>query len=378
MTELQTINTAASEPVPERNRLVPIMGPKEPLPKLIDRASQTLARARTYGEVLEAREVARLAYDAAKSEARIQRARQAHAQILHDLTCLKVDSLAIQVRAEMRLAEEVDAAQARGELAKAGDNQHSEVVSCGNDLGLRRKEIHEARKLRAAEAANPGIVERALDDIVSRGEEPTRAALKREIVQKAAPRKVMNPRALWLWGRLKDFERDGVLAEDITDLLNEMTASMRADVRRLLPKVNAFLTEMEKAAGTTDAVAEPSAPAQTPAQRLFEVTNLYVRAAHDFGEGSSEFSDAELLAVHAQYSNGLVESALKAVQLALKDLQSRVSAAKKAKRDAEKARKETEKAAKAAERAAASALRAANPKVRKAAMAAAQHEGDAA
>lgn len=45
-------------------------------------------------------------------------------------------------RAEMRLAEEYDAAQERGEAATAGVNQHSEVVVSANDLGLTHKQVH--------------------------------------------------------------------------------------------------------------------------------------------------------------------------------------------------------------------------------------------
>ncbi len=55
----------------------------------------------------------------------------------------------------------------------------------GADLGLRRDQIHEARQFRDAEAADPGIVRRALDDRLERGEEPTRAALRKMVVDAA-------------------------------------------------------------------------------------------------------------------------------------------------------------------------------------------------
>jgi hypothetical protein len=51
----------------------------------------------------------------------------------------------------MRLAEEYDAAQERREVAKAGDNQHGQVLPSGKDLGLTHKDIHEARRMRDAE-----------------------------------------------------------------------------------------------------------------------------------------------------------------------------------------------------------------------------------
>ena len=74
----------------------------------------------------------------------------------------------------MRLAEEVDGAKERGEVAGHGGGRNfklanDKVETTASDLGVRYDEIHEARKLRAAEAADPGVVERALDAIVARG-----------------------------------------------------------------------------------------------------------------------------------------------------------------------------------------------------------------
>lgn len=94
---------------------------------------------------------------------------------------MQAHALAIRARAEMRLAEEYDAAQDRGEVAGVGGNRGNQFasVSDGNaatasDLGLARKDIHEARQFRDAEKAEPGLISRALDAMIERGEEPTR------------------------------------------------------------------------------------------------------------------------------------------------------------------------------------------------------------
>lgn len=70
------------------------------------------------------------------------------------------------------------------------------VVPRGNDIpsasaaavGLTRKEVHEARRVRDAERADPGLVDRTLDTLVEEGTEPSRAALRRAVdpVAKAA------------------------------------------------------------------------------------------------------------------------------------------------------------------------------------------------
>lgn len=51
----------------------------------------------------------------------------------------------------------------------------------------------------------------------------------------------MDSRALWLWGRLRDFERDGLLDENPQTILSEMTDAMQADVRRLAQPVTDWL-----------------------------------------------------------------------------------------------------------------------------------------
>jgi hypothetical protein len=227
----------------------PALIPAETLPRLIDRATEALANARTSAEVLEARDMARVAYDAAKSAGRMARAKQAHDSLVSEVHRAQAHALAIRARAEMRLAEEYDAAQDRGEVAGHGNNVTKGNVAKPNvttaaDLGIRRDEIHEARKLRDAEQADPGIIDRSIKTIMERGEEPTRAALRKEVIERPKTR-IMDPKALWLWGRLKDFERDGILRADPDLLISEMTEPMRADVRRLLPLVRGFIEDME-------------------------------------------------------------------------------------------------------------------------------------
>jgi hypothetical protein len=157
-----------------------------PLPALIDRAVTALAGAKTAAEVLEAQDVASLAYDIAKKTARLARAKSAADEVVKAAYRAQADALDIEARAKRRLADEYDAAQERGEVARTGDNQHNrEVVPNGSDLGLTRKIIHEAREVRDAEQSDPGIVRRVLDEALDAGEEPTRAKLKRAVKAKS-------------------------------------------------------------------------------------------------------------------------------------------------------------------------------------------------
>ncbi len=58
--------------------------------------------------------------------------------------------------------------------------------------------------------------------------------------------KRMDPDALWIWGRLRDFERDRRTDRDPQELVSAMTETMLADVRRILPGVRAWLRELEE------------------------------------------------------------------------------------------------------------------------------------
>jgi hypothetical protein len=158
--------------------------PLHDLPSLIDRAATMLSGAKNAAEVLEAREAAGLAYDVAKRSARLQRAKAAHDDLVAAAHRAQAHALEIEACAKHRLADEYDAAQERGEVQKPGGDRVSNVPDRNNaptvsDLGLSRKDIHEARLVRDAERVDPGIVRRTLDEGLARGEEPTRAALRR-------------------------------------------------------------------------------------------------------------------------------------------------------------------------------------------------------
>ena len=171
--------------------LAPIHTADQDLPGLIERAATMLSGAKTAAEVLEAREAAGLAYDIAKRAARLKSAKTAHDDLIAAAHRAQADALEIEAAAKRRLADEYDAAQARGEVAKG--SVRTDIVDVSNDvrpatsadLGLRRDQIHEARQLRDAENAEPGIVRRTLDERLEHGEEPTRTALRKMVTDAA-------------------------------------------------------------------------------------------------------------------------------------------------------------------------------------------------
>ena len=178
---------------------ITVAAPAEALPALVDRAARALGSARSAAEVLEARELAGFAYDAAKRAARMARAKDAHDSLVAAAHRAQADALLIESQAKRRLADEYDAAQERGEVAGQGKPSKAEGYATTADIGLTHKAIHEARQFRDAEAISPGLAERALNEVLARGEEPTKAELRRVVLDTIqhgyrAPRSPSAPR----------------------------------------------------------------------------------------------------------------------------------------------------------------------------------------
>lgn len=161
------------------------VSPPQSLPGLVQRAASQLASAASAAEVLEARDMAGVAYTAAKSAARLAKAKGAHDELIAKAHRAQADALEIEAMAKRRLADEYDAAQGRGEVRTPGGDQNSKAEVCSAaDIGLTHKEIHEAREIRNAEEAQPGIVRETLDAALDAGEEPTKAAVRRAITKR--------------------------------------------------------------------------------------------------------------------------------------------------------------------------------------------------
>jgi hypothetical protein len=134
------------------------------------------------GDVIAAKVLAARAYDDAKSAVALAERFRAGSALVDKARRLQGDALLIETRAKIRLADEWDAAKDAGLISKGGRPTEKPVdVENGfsaADAGLDRKEIHEARKLRDAEAKEPGIVERAIAARLMAGLNPNRANLR--------------------------------------------------------------------------------------------------------------------------------------------------------------------------------------------------------
>jgi Ftsk gamma domain len=158
--------TAARSSSPARGEV----GAALSLPDLIFRAQMCFDA----GDMLAALDLAQLGYVAAKSAARFA----ASERLLAKARALQGDALMIEARAKIRIADEYDAAQERGEASKGRPKTLPDGKTfTAEQAGLTHKQIHEARALRDAEKAEPGIAQRAIAARLEQGLEPTKAFL---------------------------------------------------------------------------------------------------------------------------------------------------------------------------------------------------------
>jgi hypothetical protein len=141
----------------------------------------------------------------------------------------------IRLRAERRAGqllasmEKAKGALKRGQELPRSNGTTTEVL---RDLGISEDQSSKWQKVAA-------VPQRSFDEALQQAERPTTNGIIRATT---APK--VNPvssEALWLWGRLRDFEDDGLLAKEPADVMETMNAEMKDEVHVLAPREAAWL-----------------------------------------------------------------------------------------------------------------------------------------
>lgn len=169
---------------PTGNMIARMAASGQSLPVIVAKAAEALAAAQSSAEVLDARDMASVIYDAAKKAARMHQAKGAHDALIAAAHRAQADALLIESEAKRRLADEYDAAQERGEVRDANQGRSASALEVPSvaDLGMTHKQVHEARQIRDAEAAQPGIVKQTVERAIAEGREPVRAEVQRSVM----------------------------------------------------------------------------------------------------------------------------------------------------------------------------------------------------
>jgi hypothetical protein len=145
----------------------------------------------------------------------------------------------IRLRAERKAGKLLRRMEkAKGSLRRGITTLPREETPTLQDLNITKKQSSDWQKL--ADVPEQEF-EAALADPTTK---PTTSGIIK-VNAEPKPRPV-SKEALWLWGRLEDFEREGVLAKQPEEFLSTMTPLMLDEVHTLAPRVASWLKRIGK------------------------------------------------------------------------------------------------------------------------------------
>lgn len=114
-----------------------------------------------------------------------------------------------------------------------GMTRSDDATASLSDLGITKDQSSQWQKL-------ADVPEPEFEAALAGPEKPTTNG----IIRTAASAEItpVSSHALWLWGRLRDFARMGLLATTPTEVMATMTPTMIEDVRAEAPRVIAWLS----------------------------------------------------------------------------------------------------------------------------------------
>jgi hypothetical protein len=149
----------------------------------------------------------------------------------------------IRLRAERKAGELLrDMEKAKGATGNPGGrgapivrSQSTTAQPTLAELGISRDQSSKWQRL-------ADVPEAEFEAALTAPEKPTTNG----IINSSAPATInpVSAEALWLWGRLRDFERMGLLATTPTEVMATMTPTMTDDVRAETPRVIAWLSRI--------------------------------------------------------------------------------------------------------------------------------------
>jgi hypothetical protein len=157
----------------------------EKLPAIIHSIDNRIAKASTINEIKAIKiEIAKYLDDEKRTE-RLVKAKKASEEAKQELYFIRAELIKRKMMADIRIADEYDAAQCRGEVAGHGGARNFKVAACDlekitlTDVNLTKQEIYDARQARNAEKIKPGITNEILVQQIKKDRSPTEAELRR-------------------------------------------------------------------------------------------------------------------------------------------------------------------------------------------------------
>lgn len=145
----------------------------------------------------------------------------------------------VRLRAERRVGQLLKEGKANGTISVRGDATSQASKSTMADLNITKDQ---SSRWQAIAEVSEEEFEEALRDP---DRKPTTSSLVDKINKAMQPPR-LNDEALWLWGRMLDFERDGYLDAEPAFLFSEMTPPMQTDIKRLCGPLIEFFQSLRE------------------------------------------------------------------------------------------------------------------------------------
>ena len=144
---------------------------------------------------------------------------------------------------EIRLRAERKAGALSAKLEKSAGGRPGKTRATRDRVSTKAEQLHaagvtprQAKSWEKLAAVPEKEFEMALEDQTAKP--TTNGIIKANATPKRDP---VSIEALWLWGRLRDFQRDGLLNKTPLEIMATMTPAMRDEVHTLAPRVAAWL-----------------------------------------------------------------------------------------------------------------------------------------
>lgn len=134
------------------------------------------------------------------------------------------------------------AAGAKGNKAQGKNAPATVAAASPYREALKSNRLNERTAERWQELA--GVPKQQFEDALR---DPEKKPTTTGILAASKPVPKMDDDALWVWGRLRDFERMEIAKRDAPHLFKAMTDTMQDDLRRILPVAIDFLNQLSEA-----------------------------------------------------------------------------------------------------------------------------------
>ncbi len=163
------------------------------------------------------------AYEQARAGVTYARRVKASQRLVGKARALQAEALKIENLCLVAMADAVDEAQSTGEVAKPGrPSKGAEAPPSFEKVGIEKRFLHHARRVRSAVRLDPDFIERTIDARLASGGEPSRAFVRDRAIESVGGRKVRQVEHVLVTGcaleKVHWYELDGLIRDLRRDL----------------------------------------------------------------------------------------------------------------------------------------------------------------